>query len=1460
MNGPDSELDAVGRVAEAFLARYRRGERPSLAEYTQKYPELAEQMRDLFPALVLMEEMGSVEGPRSASPAGTAPGTGKMPEQLGDYRILREVGRGGMGVVYEAVQESLGRHVALKVLSSHPLLPPTHLERFRREARAAARLHHTNIVPVYAVGAQDGVHYYAMQFIQGQGLDEVLKEVKRLRSKKGPLPAEDPEPGAGRSQGLAQGLLSGQFAGAGASGREGEAPGGPSVSPSPPASPGPPAASSAAGPASGTELTSQPEARYFRSVARMGVQVAAGLDYAHQQGILHRDIKPSNLLLDALGTVWITDFGLAKAEGSDELTHTGDIVGTLRYMAPERLQGRADRRSDVYGLGITLYELLTLRPAFEDSSRPRLIERVTREEPPRPRKVDRSIPRDLETIVLKATAKEPGRRYQTAAELAADLGRFLAGEPVRARRVGVWERGLKWVKRRPAVAALLAVSAAAVVTLIVGTLVYNARLEAALREARLAEREKTEQLAIAQVREAQARRNSGLVGRRFESLEALKKAAEHFRALGELDEGRTRELRNEAIACLALADLKRGEGWTRDPGWSAPLAFDSTLQYYVVHDERPEVRGYVNQGHLSVRRVSDRREVAHLPGSGTRVMRAEFSPDGRYLAAHYYDEAGTQRDNYVWDLGRCRPILKGPRHHESFPAFSPDSRRVAFPQPDQSIQVFELPSGTKWKDLPPGPPVRIVAFHPAGRRLAATSGSIVQLRDLDGGEAVATFHHPDTVASLAWRGDGKVLATGCWDQHIYLWDTANPARPLRTLEGHFAPVVNLSFSHGGDLLFSTSWDSTDRLWDPLTGRQLVSKPGGVYHEHSFGPDDQALDEGWQVATGRECRTFHGHKQPPRWVAISPAGRLMASVSLEGVYLWDLAATREGDKLLATLPVGPSLAVSFDPKGKSLITDSKSAGLQRWPIVPDPATGGLRIGPPQSPGLCAQAPLIWPGYDPDFVLSADGRTVAHCPGPGRVLLFDLENSRPKLLIESAALRHAAFSRDGRWLATGNWQGRGAKVWDARTGELAQDLDVGDPEEWAAWPAFSPDGEWLVIGTVAEYGFWEVGSWRKSHSLPRENAGKSRGQIVFSPDGTMLAVLRSMTEAALVDPATGREFARLPTAGGPYCFSPDGSQLVTHAGKDGALHVWDLRLIRRQLREMGLDWDLPPYPPPSANVKPLRVTVLAGERPPSSNELRAEAYLERGLLYLQSRKYRMAAADFDRARTHAPQRPPWEEVVRACSQLLERHPEDLNAYQMRAYAHDWLGQRQKTIEDCGQVIRRAPQLVEPRVYRGRAYLRLGQKDKAAEDLLQAGERSPEWANGLARELATSPNPALREPSLAVKVAKQAVRQAAGEPTYWNTLGIAHYRAREWRAAIEALEEAEKRAPGKYFGFNAFFLAMCHHQLGDPARARDHYDRAVRWAQENQGKLSAQQQQELKAFRAEAEALLKAPPPGP
>jgi eukaryotic-like serine/threonine-protein kinase len=423
-----SHRSLVEQLAEEFARRHRRGERPSVTEYTERYPQYAEQIRDLFPVLLLLEQAGPP--PEDAAAVHTPPEDTPRLERLGDYRILREVGRGGMGIVYEAEQESLGRRVALKVLPPRLLLEPHHLARFQREAKAAARLHHTNIVPVYGVGEHGGLHYYVMQFIPGQGLNTLLAELARQRAAGSTAAESRTEP---------------------------------------------------AGPAG--PLSSGPGRSYWQSVARIGLQVAEALAYAHGQGVLHRDIKPSNLLLDAQGTAWVTDFGLAKAVGDeDSLTQTGDLVGTLRYLAPERVGGQGDARSDVYSLGLTLYEMLTLRPAFTAADRNHLLRQVTYEEPLPPRKLEPAVPRDLETVVLKAIAREPGRRYASAAELADDLRRFAEDKPIRARRLGTAERLGLWARRNPRLAG---VTAALLATLALGvpTVLWKWREAARERDA-----------------------------------------------------------------------------------------------------------------------------------------------------------------------------------------------------------------------------------------------------------------------------------------------------------------------------------------------------------------------------------------------------------------------------------------------------------------------------------------------------------------------------------------------------------------------------------------------------------------------------------------------------------------------------------------------------------------------------------------------------------------------------------------------------------------------------------------------------------------------------------------------------------------------------------------------------------------------------------------------------------------
>jgi tetratricopeptide (TPR) repeat protein len=397
-NRSETERNPIEVLAEEFAERHRNGELPTIAEYAAKYPELANEIEALFPSVILVEKLGTQH--RQATHGGKRWAAAAIPrmQRLGDFHILREVGRGGMGIVYEAEQESLGRRVALKVLPSFAGEDQRQRQRFEREARAAARLHHTNIVPVFGIGREGELCYYVMQLIDGIALDRWSSQT------------DDARRGA-------------------------------------------------------------PE--HVRRVAEIGVQAAEGLQYAHSQGIVHRDIKPANLLVDNQGTVWITDFGVARLAEEEGLTRAGDFVGTLRYLPPEQISGQPDARSDVYSLGLTLYELLAGRPAFTETNHTRLVLRIAEEDPPPLGSLQSNIPRDLDTIVSKAIARDPRHRYQSAGELADDLHRFLEDRPIRARRVSLVGRLWRWGRRNRTVAALSGLAAAAIlVAMVVGWVGY----------------------------------------------------------------------------------------------------------------------------------------------------------------------------------------------------------------------------------------------------------------------------------------------------------------------------------------------------------------------------------------------------------------------------------------------------------------------------------------------------------------------------------------------------------------------------------------------------------------------------------------------------------------------------------------------------------------------------------------------------------------------------------------------------------------------------------------------------------------------------------------------------------------------------------------------------------------------------------------------------------------------------
>jgi serine/threonine protein kinase len=588
MSNFDSERDPLDVLAEDFAERCRRGEQPSVNTYVERYPEWADQIRELLPPVARMEELKRLRRSAHSSPAEAAP-----LERLGDYRILREVGRGGMGVVYEAVQESLGRQVALKVLARQALLDPKKRERFQREAQAAARLHHTNIVPVFGVGEQDGLPYYVMQFIQGEGLNEVLARWRRGES------------AVLRPEGRTLSAI-------------------PALPESPQASPPP------------TDESS--DGRPWREVARIGVQAAEALHYAHQQNTLHRDVKPGNLLLDGQGTVWVTDFGLAKWVGDKDLTDSGDIVGTLQYMAPEVFQGQADARSDVYSLGLTLYELLTREAPFPGPTPADLLKQVTDHEPARPRKMNPAIPHDLETIILKAIARDPAHRYATAGELAEDLRRFLADRPIRARRATPLERGWRWCRRNRALAVLTTVALAALVLAAAAGWVGYVHTTRALD----GEERKTEE-ALAATKKAQAATQKA-----EDNVElCLKKFEEIFNSLAQRDPD------------LAFRPRRGGPGFRPPASVEDPDLLKSVLSFYDQFAERnttnPRLQKEAARAHRRVAQIY--RRLGQLDKAETARGRAaaiyeQLAADFPSVPAYRHELAETWT---LFDVHNARP-------------------------------------------------------------------------------------------------------------------------------------------------------------------------------------------------------------------------------------------------------------------------------------------------------------------------------------------------------------------------------------------------------------------------------------------------------------------------------------------------------------------------------------------------------------------------------------------------------------------------------------------------------------------------------------------------------------------------------------------------------------------------------------------------------------------------------------
>lgn len=1149
----------VEQLAEEFLERLRSGEHPRICEYTYAHPNLAGEINDVFRTLAMLENFALDQDETPAIESLPF----EVPPTLGDYRIIRELGRGGMGVVYEAEHEQMRRHVALKVL--HSRSGSQHdVERFMREARSAGRLHHTNIVPVFEIGVDEDTHFYAMQCIHGQNLDLVISDLKQLQDHAG-AQSIDSEDHAN----AAECLLSGQFNKTtilveGSDRNEIDS----SVVPRLPS------------PAnvldsSDLSIVGKSKESYFHRVARIGFQVADAIGYAHDHGILHRDIKPSNLILDTSGTVWITDFGLASCEG-DDLTKTGDIVGTLRYMAPERFRGKADFRSDIYSLGLTLYELSTMQFAFDQVDRGELIKQVTQEDPLRPSKINTKIPRDLETIILKCIEREPAARYRSAHDVALDLQLFLADHPIQARRTTLVEQTWRWCRRNPAISAMVMCIACLLLALIVGVGMFAIRTkeysddlfvkqqsaERAGKSERLAHLESKKNLYESLFQQAQSERRNQLSGRSEKSLSAIHNAASLLGNLSLGKDDRERQefrLRNEAAALLGQVNVSINEN--REYIFETrALEYDHQYEKYAI-----------SRGDIEVRQSGTNELIHTLPQQQFRATDFDFSIDGNYLAALHRRGPNDPKTVCIWDLKNHQLLLRKQLTVDDI-VFSPNTLgtipNAAIINGKTSMKIFRSCDTSQLVELEFDFEVTASVFSPDQKLLAVAGNSQhVEVWSIDSKRKVQTIDLSAKSKSIDWKN--QCLAVGLQSGLIEVFDVDQGTK-VAELKGHSDDAHTVSMSADCSLLISTSWDTTTRLWQIQSGKELKRFEGSMlaskfsdstnrFSLWDINDDILVYDVDQQSAK----RIYYDQRNLPRRndVAIHPKSpRLAASATSAHTELWDL----ELGQIVQLLRTDRTFVVRFSQDGTQLATSGRK-GLKIWNVnLPKGKDPLANIGSLNNHFFREDTYEMdtTPNLEQFIYVTVDGSAFLISPdSPERQTQLDADQK----------INQVAISPNGNWVTTTSLLGGELELWSAESGEqIEQETSLRGIREIA----FSPNGKFFVAMSSELTTMFETGSWDILHQW--EHSPRFPGAIVFSPDSRYIVRSRDRYSVEIVDSQTHEELIVLESEQqgviNSAAFSSSGDQLALSLQKH--FEVWNLADLNQKLSTMGLSWSSSP----------------------------------------------------------------------------------------------------------------------------------------------------------------------------------------------------------------------------------------------------------------------------------------------
>ena len=1147
------ESASIAALRDLVARRIRAGAELENVSWIDDYPEHAAELRRLAPTLRLLADY-SAGFQRSARSGGA--GDSLEGRRVAGYEVLREIGRGGMGVVYEAEDQRLARRVALKVLPAAALLHDGRRSRFENEARAAAGLRHPHIVPVFSVGEDAGIHYYAMQLIDGLDMARVLSCLRERRVPDASARVAEAEPQAGASS---------------------------------------------AAPLAAIGLPCS--AAYFRVVARLGADVADALDYAHEHGIVHRDIKPSNLILDRSARIWVTDFGLAAQADHASQTATGELLGTLRYMSPEQAEGRrhvVGPRSDVYSLGVTLYELASLLPAHSGTSREALLRSVLERNPTPLSRVERAVPRDLETIVHKAIAGDPSDRYASARLLADDLRRFAADETIRARPTTPAERALRWARRHRSIVGGVGFTAAAAVAVLVFVLArFNAELRenAAILARHSRQLERTQDLQNVLLADEAVR--TGDLDRARERLAATAGAGadpaelfdvRHLRRRLHLDVGTIHSPEGAIAGAAFLADSARLATFTVPAGtqrthvavWDvatrgapAPWPVEVPLPCSdIAASPDGNTLALSASWTQAVATVDVRDGSVRVHEVGiTGTQQAEFSPDGALVAfgssavylvsprlgrqvGKWTASGGRERSllafsastgllatggGLSWSTWRLPPASKLERRFEDDAALAPE-REDPEPGDAPALRMSPVDAGEL--------PERLRAMTAGGDVVvtADESGGIA-LRRLPGFTPYAHARHPGgSLAALAVCRDGRWIATGGGDGRVALW-TAEPLAHVWSFDGHCEPIHGLDFSPDGRLLCSTSFDGTLKIW-PVHERRRAEvglETAQFLWNGVFAPGDRVISESQAL-------------EITAWDAtVSASTGAFTARATRRELSWSEGGTAHDFCLLS-------------PDG-------------RWAAVTTPRRT-VRCVPAPEPGVEDEAgvfeteafafPVFGLGFSADStVFAAADLDLRYPHATSRVRVWlrggDDDAWRPAARFETAvASPLIVVLPERRLLALGGRHETPVEIRSLATGALVATLP---PRGYVPGLVASPDGEHLLtLGAQGDIEFWELpesdvarGGLRRALTV---RAHRQRIQCAaFFPDGRMLATAATAGEVRLwrIDKESGtlavHESIRLIHPQGEIkslAVRPDGNVLLAAGGagdeSSGWLHAW------------------------------------------------------------------------------------------------------------------------------------------------------------------------------------------------------------------------------------------------------------------------------------------------------------------